>query len=505
VADEPIGYAAVVAELGITDYIPVQRSYVSARAYARAATPLADRHGRMETTLPGRTAVDRSVGGQLLAAFKHDGVDLEALRLVLPRLAHADVQRTVAGRPSSAPARQLWFFYEWMIGKTLDVPSQERTRSVPLLDPERYITCSQGRSSRHGIEMKMLGTGALCPQIRRTPLLASLQESSPLTTVATLASGMDARLRDRINGYLLGRESKGSYRIEGIEPQATDDEEFFKIIAEATRRPMQPIEAATLHRWQDGIIGKADSSTTTDYRTDQVWLGHRRADHVPVPVYIPPKAEDVPELMAAFCPLATWLNDQAERGNIDPVAVAAATSATFVYIHPYMDGNGRLSRVLMQQSLRAPGGEKDPLLLPISSAIHRHQQDYYQALESWSSPVMRRIEHAHNGKGGVYVTNDTAALYRYPDITKYAEFVYGAAQEAAIRDVPEEQATLATYDRMEPVMSDAGITGARAALLFRVLKQNDWNLAARKRALFSDVTPEVLAELRAAAGQVPRD
>jgi len=96
-------------------------------------------------------------------------------------------------------------------------------------------------------------------------------------------------------------------------------------------------------------------------------------------------------------------------------------------------------------------------------------------------------------------------LCHYPDITTYTGFVYGAAQEAALSDVPEEQAVLATYDRMEPVMAGAGITGARAALLFRVLKKNHWTLAAHQRALFPDVTPEVQAELRAAVGQAPRD
>ncbi len=57
-------------------------------------------------------------------------------------------------------------------------------------------------------------------------------------------------------------------------------------------------------------------------------------------VYTPPSPQDVPALMAE---LTGWL---AQTGDIHPVIVSGIAQFQFVHIHPFIDGNGRTSRLL---------------------------------------------------------------------------------------------------------------------------------------------------------------
>ncbi|MBU6152429.1 MAG: Fic family protein, partial [Chloroflexi bacterium] len=52
---------------------------------------------------------------------------------------------------------------------------------------------------------------------------------------------------------------------------------------------------------------------------------------------------DTPRLMAE---LASWVNDEREKGHLHPLLIIAIFVVVFLEIHPFQDGNGRLSRVL---------------------------------------------------------------------------------------------------------------------------------------------------------------
>ena len=85
-----------------------------------------------------------------------------------------------------------------------------------------------------------------------------------------------------------------------------------------------------------GLIRPADLA---GYRNDQVYI--RRSMHMP------PRREAVRDMMPAFFEL---LADEAE-----PSARVVLGHFVFVYIHPYMDGNGRMGRFLMNLMLASGG------------------------------------------------------------------------------------------------------------------------------------------------------
>ena len=83
-------------------------------------------------------------------------------------------------------------------------------------------------------------------------------------------------------------------------------------------------------------------------------LGQYR--NVPIRVtgtsFVFPAEEDVPRLMGEFL---AWLNSADRRTDLHPVALAVAAHLRFVTIHPFVDGNGRMSRLLMNLVLMKRG------------------------------------------------------------------------------------------------------------------------------------------------------
>ncbi|WP_236650924.1 Fic family protein [Aquabacterium fontiphilum] len=73
--------------------------------------------------------------------------------------------------------------------------------------------------------------------------------------------------------------------------------------------------------------------------------------------------------------------------ELGPLVHAAVVSFAFVFIHPFMDGNGRLSRYLIHHCLGQSGRLPPQFLLPISVAMKKHEADYLRALTTFSKPA----------------------------------------------------------------------------------------------------------------------
>ncbi|XP_066545717.1 protein adenylyltransferase FICD [Amia ocellicauda] len=81
------------------------------------------------------------------------------------------------------------------------------------------------------------------------------------------------------------------------------------------------------------VLGHVDPVEGGRLRTNQVFVGH----------HIPPHPQDLDKHMQE---LVQWLNSE-EAMNLHPVEFAALAHYKLVYIHPFVDGNGRTSRLLM--------------------------------------------------------------------------------------------------------------------------------------------------------------
>jgi len=91
-------------------------------------------------------------------------------------------------------------------------------------------------------------------------------------------------------------------------------------------------------------------------------------------VYTPPPAQDVPVLMAE---MVTWLN---ESGLVHPVLVSGVAQFQLVHIHPFLDGNGRTSRLLSTLCLYRAGYDFKRLFT-ISEYYDRDRAAFYAAIQ----------------------------------------------------------------------------------------------------------------------------
>jgi Fic family protein len=113
------------------------------------------------------------------------------------------------------------------------------------------------------------------------------------------------------------------------------------------------------------------SKTPGELRRSQVWIGGTRPGNA---AFVPPPADRLAECLTAF---ERFLNDDTEP--TPPLLKAALAHVQFETIHPFLDGNGRLGRLLIVLQLVADGVLREPMLYP-SLFFKRHRAQYYERL-----------------------------------------------------------------------------------------------------------------------------
>ncbi|MEO8310507.1 MAG: Fic family protein [Caldimonas sp.] len=108
-----------------------------------------------------------------------------------------------------------------------------------------------------------------------------------------------------------------------------------------------------------------------ELRRSQNWIGGTRPGNA---AFVPPPADRVPGLLAA---LEAFIHDPAP--TLPPLVRIGLVHAQFETIHPFLDGNGRLGRLLVGALLEQWGLLTEPLLYP-SGYLKRHQAEYYRRL-----------------------------------------------------------------------------------------------------------------------------
>jgi Fic family protein len=110
-----------------------------------------------------------------------------------------------------------------------------------------------------------------------------------------------------------------------------------------------------------------------EIRRSQVWLGGTRPGNA---AFVPPPASEVARCMAD---LERFLNDEPEP--TPPLLKAALAHVQFETIHPFLDGNGRIGRLLIVLGLVADGVLREPMLYP-SLYFKTHRSLYYDLLNT---------------------------------------------------------------------------------------------------------------------------
>ena len=484
-AGQLTGYAALIERHDLPVPTPPHLAAIAVRHH-----PASTDAWRMLTP---RHRPEDSLHGHLAFALKWEGVDLSVLAALFRAVEPTAMAAVVRTFPTGAFARRLWFLYEWITKNTLDVPDPGKVRRVEVVDPALQVALARGTPSpRHKVIDNLPGTRLFCPMVRRTPTLN-----------AYLAKRLDARAREvigqtspdlvaRAAAFLLLNDSKSSFAIEGERSSNARAVRWGQAIGQASLRPLS---VAEFERLQRVVIGDT-RFVHLGLREQGGFVGtHDPITHAPVPAHVCAHSRDVSALLEGI----VAYDARASSGGIDPVVAAAVLAFGFVYVHPFVDGNGRIHRWLVHHVLAAAAYNPPGLVFPISAAILRHLTDYREVLESYSAPLLPFVEWRETPDNNVEVLNDTADYYRYFDATHHAEFLYKCVERTVAHDLPDEVRFLEAYDRFSnAVQQIVDMPDRQIELLRTLLAQGDGRFCQRaRRREFAALTDEEAARIEA--------
>ena len=479
----PAGYSALIDAYGLDVPLPRTLSAIGARHR------LVEKDGwRLMTP---RHAPEATLEGHLTFALKYEGLDLAALKRLFQTTGPAPIEATVRGKPTGAYARRVWFLYEWLTGETLDLPDAKTGRYVPALDPELQWGAEEKTAPRYRVKDNLPGTPEFCPLVFRTKMLEDFVALDLARKAKEIVAGVPRDILARTAAFLLLKDSKSSYAIEGERPPQDRIQRWGRAIGEAGRTPLDRDELLRLQRI---VIGDA-RFVRLGLRREGGFVGeHDRETRMPLPEHISARPEDLSTLidgMTAF--------DRGPARQMDAVIAAAILAFGFVYVHPFEDGNGRLHRYLIHYVLAERGYNPTGLVFPVSAVILDRIDRYRETLESYSERLLPLIRWEPTEQFNVRVLNDTGDFYRFFDATPHAEFLYECVRQTIEHDLPYETDFLRRYDAFRGQI-DAMIDMPERTvnLLFRFLKQNDGALSNRAREKeFAALTDEEARQIEA--------
>jgi len=210
---------------------------------------------------------------------------------------------------------------------------------------------------------------------------------------------------------------------------------------------------------------RGDRATPGEFRRSQNWIGPHGSTPANAP-YVPPPPQEMQQA------LADWEVFLHRRDDLPDLIQCALMHEHFEAIHPFLDGNGRVGRLLITLFLIERGRLSQPLLY-LSEFIERNRDDYYRGLQR---------------------------IRTHGDWTGWLHYFLAGVQWSAQRAVRQARQLLALRDSMRLKV----IKAPRALALVDVLFENPYLDANRVKALLgvSDPTARKTLGILEAAGLI---
>lgn len=455
-ADDLVGYAWLARQFDL-ETVATLPSITSLGARVVRHEIEDDPHDRERIVLRQHDQPLHSERWHLQLALKHEGVHLELLDRLFRKTGFELVRGWLAEEPTSQHARRAGFLYEWLTGRQVEGHDLASGNYVDAIDAERYLAANHPTPNRRWrVNDNLPGTPQWCPMMRLSSQVRKALELDVPGAAGELMKrfGQDTILRSA--SWLSTKESQASFAIERESDQDARIRRFAAAIAQHCGRIDEPLSALSLLKLQRSILGDRTSGFHLGMRKSPVFVG-RTVRMEPVIDYLAPHHEFVPGLMQG-------LRQFAERtAGGSTVARAAALSFGFVYIHPLSDGNGRISRFLINDTLRRDGALPAPLILPVSAVIQSSMAEYERTLESLSVPLMNALagrvrisrdevtEYADGVRSNLVLEDDgwqeASSAWRYPDLSRHVRYMSQVLARTLHQEIPKEATYLQGLER----------------------------------------------------------
>jgi hypothetical protein len=464
-----VGYGALIHKYDLPVPIPEVLSLISSK-------------NRQYTTeqwqvFTPRHLPDETLYKQLVFALKYEGVHLLVLKKLFDRLSEKSVIDMLQEEPTGQYSRRLWFLYEWLLNKQLSIDDLQRGNYVPLINEEVQYALEEGeRSGRHRIINNLPGTRDFCPLIRKTAKLENYITADFAAKKKHYLKNIRKDILQRASAFLLLKDSKASFTIEGESPKSKRTARWGQAIGQAGANDLTKDELIRLQQ----IVIENPRFLNMGFREKGGFVGeHDRSSGEPIPDHISAKWQDIQKLIEGLIATNQLLLDHDE---IDAVLAATMVAFGFVFIHPFEDGNGRIHRYLIHHILARKNFAQQGIIFPVSASILDHIDDYRKVLELYSRPLLDFIKWRETKDHNVEVLNDTIDYYQYFDATLQAEFLYDCVHDTIENIIPEEVAYLIRYDAFKHYLdNEFEMPDNMVAMLVRFLEQNNGKLSKRAK------------------------
>ncbi|MDP3667289.1 MAG: Fic family protein [Sediminibacterium sp.] len=493
-ADKPAGNKWLKAHFGLINYSFTHSSYIGNNESIKLTS-----RGNIEQVYGPRYAVARDTPlDHIEFALKYDDLSLDFFKEVFKRIGTEEINAFIADTPSGRYARKIGFLYEFLSGTQLKMGKEVKGNYIDLLEPEKYITGQVVKNVRWRINDNLLGTIDFCPMIRRTKSLSELLEKDVKQSIEGLKNEFPEEVFRRAAAYLYTKESKSSYEIEKEKPSTDRMERFILLLTRAGARPMaEVLSKENLIQFQNIIVDPRYAAA--EFRGFQNYVGETLPNYHTLLHYICPPPAMVNTLMDG-------LKQAAEKtSGVDSIIKAALFAFGFVFIHPFEDGNGRLHRFMIHDILVHDGLVPQGLIIPVSAHMLNNINEYDQILETYSKPLMQRINYSLSETGEVTINNadEVAGYYRYPDLTPQAIYLAETIHATLKEDMPAELLFLLRYDEAKrEIQKIVDMPDKDINWMILFLHQNKGIFPKRRRAEFAKLTDGEISAMQEAYRKV---
>jgi len=485
-----VGYGAVIDSLDLPVPLPAQLAVIS------------DKHRQYQTSewkvYTPRHAPQDSLYGHLTFALKYEGINLLFFKKLFDNVDKTAIESMVIKEPLSQYSRKIWFLYEWLLQNVLDIPDLKGGNYVTLVDEKLQYATSKGLNSyRHRIVNNLPGTMDFCPMVFKTPKLENFIKEDLSGKTTKVISDVHRDILLRTSAFLLLKDSKASFSIEGENPTYLRASRWGKVIGQAGINELSIQELVRLQQ----IVIENKRFVKMGLRAEGGFVGeHDRSSGEPIPEHISARWDDLETLIGGLLATSALL----EKSKFNPVLSASIIAFGFVFIHPFVDGNGRIHRYLLHHLLAKLDFTPQGIIFPISAAILERIDDYRKVLEAYSQPILEFIEWKETESHNVEILNETIDYYRYFDATLQSEFIFECVERTIENIIPNELEYLKKYDEMKTWLdNNFEMPDQMLAMLIRFLEQNNGSLSKRAQDKeFKDLTSEEMNRIEQKYGEI---
>ena len=433
-----------------------------------------------------------------LFAIKHEGVRLDYLTAALRQVGQDAIEAEFLRTPNGAYVRKLCLLWEAAHQRPLQGVEQHPVAAayVPMFDPAAYLTGASRRNARWRVDFNGLGDLAFCPVVRKTDVMLQGLQHDVLAHAKAFAAAIGPQMLERALSWAYLSETEGSFAIEGETPTEDKASRFAALLKRA--HDPRPLTESYLIALQNATVSNPFDQAT-QFRTEQNRLQGNALGAAGV-TYVPPR----PALCAELMEQLMALSNQRPAG-LDPLAHAGLVSFAFVFLHPFMDGNGRLSRYLIHHCLGQSGALPAGFLLPVSVAMKKHEERYWQALTAFSRPARELCQVLWAGDDQYSYTWQSGedVWFRYMDVTEGVAFALAMAQASLEIHLRQEVEFLGLFDDVARTINNRhDLRSTDLATLIVTTYQNGGKLSNNRRKRFADrVQAHVLDAIEAAVAR----